>query len=207
MTPSRHPRVLCALVACVLCVTSCQDGSPDSSPANDASDASDSPPDDALDGDTSGEPAARALVDHAAWQRLDPADDPFDDAPDTVDCDAQAFGEHALDDEDAFAVKSRQCNHLTVSQPTLVGVDAGDRVDIRAWHFGLDAPTGAEAHLALGTATQTLWEQHIPIPSDSALLLDSWTAPEGIAAGTEIFFHFHNHGNNEYYLIEVSVGR
>jgi hypothetical protein len=71
----------------------------------------------------------------------------------------------------------------------------------------LTAPAASEAHLALQVGEHLIWEAFVPIPTDSDLLMDTWTAPADIPAGEDIYFHVHNHGNNEYNLIEVSLSR
>lgn len=154
-----------------------------------------------------GTDAGIALVDHELWEVTSAEADPFDDRPDTVACDPQAYGTEVLAPEETFYVKSQGCNYITVNQPLAETIDQDDTIQIHAWHFDLTAPAASEAHLALMIGGHLIWEKFVPIPSDSELLLGAWTAPESIPAGQDIYFHVHNHGNNEYNLVEVSLQR
>jgi hypothetical protein len=148
---------------------------------------------------------ALALVDHELWTTA--SADPFDDAPADVDCDSQAWGSEEIAPELTFFVQTQGCNYLTVSQPISSPIEAGQTLNIRLWHYKLTAPAATEAHLALRLGDHLIWEAFVPIPSQSQLLMDTWTAPSAIPAGEDIYFHVHNHGDNEYNLIEVSLSR
>jgi hypothetical protein len=147
------------------------------------------------------------LVDHELWSPVAAADDPFGDPPDQVDCEPAAWGTENLGDELTFFVKTQGCNYLTVAQPTLSAIKSGETINIRLWHYDLTAPAASEAHLGLHIGDHLAWEANVPIPTDSELLVDTWTAPADIPAGQDISFHVHNHGNNEYNLVEVSIPR
>lgn len=161
---------------------------------------------DAADADTETD-AGVALIDHDLWWPVSSGADPFDDRPESVDCDPKAFGTELIAPSETFFVKTQGCDYLTVTQPLAASIAQGDTVQVHAWHFDLTAPAASEAHLAVMIAGHTVWETYVPIPSDSELLVDTWTAPEEIAAGENIYFHVHNHGNNEYNLVEVSLQR
>lgn len=152
------------------------------------------------------EQGPQALVSPHAWAMIPASQDPVDDAPDTALCDVENGTKvEALSDEEAFGVSTANCEYVAVGQTTLGPISSGDTVFVRAWHFDLTAPTDAEAHLAVAIDDETIWEERIPIPSDgSGLLTSEWTATRDIPTGSDIVFHAHNHGNNEYYLIEVS---
>ncbi|MGM0559018.1 MAG: hypothetical protein ACQEVA_21720 [Myxococcota bacterium] len=160
---------------------------------------------DAADADTESVPSSW-LVSPNSWAVIEASEDPVEDAPDTVICDPENGTKiEQLNGEAAFGVSTRACEYVAVRQATLNPVSAGDTVFVRAWHFELTAPEEAEAHLAVALDGETIWEERIPIPSgEGGLLTHEWTAPRDIPVGTEIVFHAHNHGNNEYYLIEVS---
>lgn len=188
-------------------------GSIDAADSGDARDASTDTRTDA--GDDSGDEdaadagrdarSATALVSPDAWEKTAEENDPFDDAPDEVECDEDAYEAHALEEgEDGLVVHSEGCNYLTVSQPALDDVQAGDQVYVRLYHFELNAPDGGEAHLAVATEDETIWEEFVPIPAEGDLLTHTWEATEPISKGDPLYFHFHNHGANEYYLLEIS---
>lgn len=99
-----------------------------------------------------------------------------------------------------------RCGYRTVTQPSSTEVRVGEEVIVRAWHFDLFGPTGAEAHLVLRIGERDVIDAHIPIPASTTLLRERVLAEEPIPAGTPITLHVHNHGANEYYLLEVSTG-
>lgn len=174
----------------------------DAAPGRDAAD-----PDD--DGGPSEGRERVTLVDHREWRALEKAWDPFEDRPVDVGCNpaAMGFGVEELSLEASFYVRTRLCAYITAEQPSLVDVPAGDLVKVRLWYFQLTSPNGGEAHVAVQLGDEFLIDEHIPIPTDSGgLLRVLWPAPETIPAGTPVRVHIHNHGANEYGLIEVSTG-
>jgi len=149
------------------------------------------------------------LVDHYQWRALEKSWDPFEDRPVDVRCDPAGlgFGVEELSDELAFHVRTRLCAYITAEQPSLHEVRAGDLVKVRLWYFQLTSPQPTEAHVAVQLGDELLIDERIPIPTDSGGLLTArWTASETLPAGMPVRVHVHNHGANEYGLIEVSTG-
>jgi hypothetical protein len=178
----------------------------DASAASDASTPSSS---DAGSGDAStdaGAPRLRAsLVDPHAWRQLTAANDPFDDRPQQVACSAgSGFGFEDFGGEASLFVATLPCDYLAVAQPSLVELRAGDTVTLRLWQSTLTAPQGSELHLALWMGDGVAWEEQVAIPREAGLVRASWTASSDIPAGSRIVFHLHNHGANEYNLLEIS---
>lgn len=99
------------------------------------------------------------------------------------------------------------CNWLTLEQPSLRDIRAGDRVEVRTFHFTLTAPLGGEARLSFVVGDELAFDERIPIePSrGSQFLSDIWIAPKDYPRGTPLLFHVDNHGTNEYLLIEVNI--
>jgi hypothetical protein len=147
-----------------------------------------------------------SLVDQRAWEEVSEGDDPWDDPPEDASCAAEGFGFELFQEQDGYFVDTARCGYRTVTQATLTDVREGEEVVVRAWHFDLFGPTGAEAHMALRLGDHDLLDEHIPIPAESTLLRERFVAEGPIAAGTPITLHVHNHGANEYYLLEVSTG-
>ena len=160
---------------------------------------------DAGGGDT--ESSRVQLVSPSSWTVIPADEDPFDDAPSATTCEPESgLKTESFSDELAFGVKTAECPSVALRQSSLGEISEGDTVFVRAWHFELTAPVDAEAHLGVAIDGETVWEDRIPIPTEEGgLLTAEWTAPRDIPVGSEIVFHAHNHGNNEYYLIEVSV--
>jgi hypothetical protein len=99
------------------------------------------------------------------------------------------------------------CNWLTLEQPSLRDVRAGDRVEVRAYHFALNEPLGGEARMSFVIGDELVFDETILIPRDGELLKTDppWTATKDYPAGTPVLWHVNNHGSNEYLLIEVNV--
>jgi len=170
-------------------------------------DAGDLEHDDAAPRDAAEAPAAGrvSLVIHELWNELEPAKDPFDDRPERVDCTRAGVMAETLADERALGVDTGLCNYLTVTQPTLEDVAAGQLIKVRLWHFELTAPAPAEAHAALVIDGQHVLDEKLPIPAAGGLIVKEVRALRAIPAGTPVFFHLHNHGMNSWALVEVSA--
>ena len=97
------------------------------------------------------------------------------------------------------------CNWITLEQPSLRAIGAGDRVEVRGFHSRLTAPVPGEAHIGLVIGDEQVLDYRVTIPTDSVFPDVEWTAPKAYPAGTPILFHVDNHGQNEYMLIEVRV--
>lgn len=155
-----------------------------------------------------------------------PAEDPF--AP-------LRTSEHFCDDtchfpeplqvgEYSYSVDSGYCNYLTTVQETRAPIAAGDEILIRFWHFELDAPNGGTAYMAIQIGDRLVWDARLPIPCRGGLVglipdgdcIDTpgladvdparFVADFAAPAGTPIYVHVQNHGNNNYSLVETSAG-
>jgi hypothetical protein len=113
----------------------------------------------------------------------------------------------ALGGDDAFSVDTGRCSYLTVMQPALRAVAAGEVLQVRLWHFDLTAFEPAEAHAAVLVDGLALLDERVPIPSPGGLLVKEVPAERVIPAGAPVYFHLHNHGTNSWSLVEVSAGR
>lgn len=160
---------------------------------------------DALDGGaTSDAASATVLAAPEGWRRIDASNDPFEDRPDAVRCEPSGYGVETLQRRPAYALLTERCDYLTVRQPLRHAVDEGEHLAIQLWHFNLTAPRGGEAHLALALEGEILWETRRSIPRDSDLLTARVPAPRALSKGTPLYYHVHNHGQNEYYLFPVT---
>ena len=152
---------------------------------------------------TSEPPEAQALVDHMLWVEVGAADDPFEDRPAVVECSALAFGYDFIG-EDSFEVDTGSCDYLTVAQPSLVAVESGDSLDFRLWHTGLSGPEG-ESHVAVTLGGELAWDIRISIPGESELISETLVSDFDVPVGAEVLFHIHNHGSNNYNLLDCKV--
>lgn len=99
------------------------------------------------------------------------------------------------------------CNWLTLEQPSLRGIRAGDQVEIRTYHFTLTAPPGEKARLSFVVGDRLAFDEEITIdPRLGAQFLSTiWTASKDYPQGTPLLWHVDNHGTNEYLLIKVNI--
>jgi hypothetical protein len=107
-----------------------------------------------------------------------------------------------MPDDDRIAL----CDWLTLEQPSLRAIRAGDKVEVRAYHAELTAPApDGEARMSFVIGDELIFDERIPIPFGSEFLSEVWTAPKEYPAGTQLLWHVDNHGSNEYLLIEVNI--
>jgi len=148
------------------------------------------------------------LIDIEAFELVDAASDPFTDRPaEPFACAIDGHIVEVFGGVLVYSVYTDKCPYVTAMQPSLADVHAGEFLRVRTWHFALVASEPAEAHLVVGIDGPTGGiDELIPIPNDSKMISKSWRAPRDYPAGTPIYFHVHNHGNNEYLMIELSTG-
>jgi len=220
MAPAVSRRSFAGLLALSACAGGASkapatgDAGPPAAEALDADAGHDTSPSDASVDDAAAadaQPAVRAspapLVSHPLWQPVeDAADDPFDHRPAETACDESGYQAELLAGESVFSVETRDCAYLTATQPSLVALSQGDLLKVRLWHFALTSTeASAEAHVALALDGEVVWEKTLDIPTEAGLLSDTWRAERPLPAGTPVHLHVHNHGENSYSLIELSV--
>ena len=134
-----------------------------------------------------------------AWAPAEAEADPFAaERPDPVEC-TLGWGEET----GAFEVSTDLCLYGAFVQPTQAVVHAGDTVELVLLHDALYAIEPATAHLAIAFGADVAWQTELTIPAEPALVRPSWTAPAEIPAGTPVHFHVHNHGVNNYRLVDL----
>jgi hypothetical protein len=146
------------------------------------------------------------LLSPEGWTMVDAGDDPFTDRPASVDCSTAWVGAETLSGERVLGVETGYCNYATMLEPTRRDVRAGETIKVRLWHFELSAPEPAEAHAALLIAGLPVLDERIAIPQPGAFSVKELRVERAIPAGAPAYFHLHNHGQNSWALVEVSVG-
>ena len=104
-----------------------------------------------------------------------------------------------------LAVDTERCDWITLELPSLRDVRAGDEIETRTFHFDLDAPVDSEARIGLTLGDQMIFDERVPIPAESGAINATWIATKDFEAGTPMLFHVSNHGDNQYWLIEVNI--
>lgn len=148
------------------------------------------------------DPGPHSLVEPSGWSLdTDPPAALAADRPESVQCDV-GWG---LEDG-VFEVDTELCNWGAFVQPSAVEIRQGDTVEIIILHdtlFSEDA--GAVAHLALGLGDAVAWETAVMIPAPAGFLRPSIEADRDLPVGTPLHFHAHNHGYNNYRVVDIQV--
>ena len=140
------------------------------------------------------DPGPGPLGDTQGWEARPEVEDPLPDHRPLDDaCPPGGWYENGR-----LEIQMGICHYLTLGQPITRPVRAGDAVQVRAWHQGLDAAVRAEAHVALFIGDDLLWEQYAFIPSPAELFDAVVEAPADAEVGTMLTLHLHNHGFNAW---------
>lgn len=149
-----------------------------------------------------------SLIDHTAWQLVPPEEDPFwDTIENSVPCPEAAYGVEGSGDASFYEVETTDCNYLTVFQPSLMAVEAGDTLKASLWHLPLASLEPAEAKLFVSIAGEIILEADIPIPSSEEVYSPQIVAEFSAPVGSPIVFHVHNHGINSWRFHRFTVTR
>lgn len=144
----------------------------------------------------SGEILRIALVEPLAWNVQPKNRDAFlDHRPAVVECEPDTGW---LVEEDALEVRTEFCNYLSISQQSLLDLDAGTELELVLSHSELNFNAPATAHIALSIGGTSIWESTVDIPSDGNLLKESLLLPAAVRRGDSIEVHLHNHGDNTW---------
>ena len=154
------------------------------------------------------------LVDAEVWSALPLADDPLPThQPAEVSCVEQSwFPEYT-----GLEIDTTGCNYLSLTQPLLLEVSAGEPLSLLAWHQTLisDEDTGLDTaeqgaiygHMALLIDGIIAWEIEVPIPASAGLYEITVDAPADAPRGAPVVLHLHNHGYNTWQFAEATVLR
>ena len=145
-----------------------------------------------------------SLIDVNAWSEQAAAADNFPGhRPADTDCPDSSW----YNEDGALEVETGYCRYLSLVQPGLTDVRAGDSLHLVLWHADLAFAKPAKAHVAVTLAGKRVWEQSISIPAEANIydlrIPVNFDAP----AGSEVEFHLHNHGYNSWTLLRLEVER
>ena len=140
--------------------------------------------------DTAAQPTSE-IMDVARWTPIEAADDPW---PGAEGCSAAA----TRIEEDVLELDTGICGHISVEQPILSAVEAGEPLALLAWHAALTAAAPAEGWMVLTLDGQTLWELRRPIPSGPFVEAREDILGVDAAPGALLRLHVENHGANSW---------
>lgn len=148
-----------------------------------------------------------SLITHRAWAPSDDAADPFFalEQPTTSVCDSFGHGIEDLDGEQTYFVQTQACPYLTVEQAAGRDVEAGQSLYVRLHHWALTSDRPARGHAAIATRSGVLWEYHTDIPKAETDVAQLVVLDAPLSEGEPIYFHVHNHGDNEWALVNLRV--
>jgi len=145
-----------------------------------------------------------SLVDVNAWKEQVAAVDNFPGhRPADTDCPDSSW----YNEEGALEVETGYCRYLSLVQPSLTDVEAGDSLHLVLWHADLAFEQPATAHVAVTLAGETVWQQGIAIPAEANIYDLRIPVDFDAPAGSEVEFHLHNHGYNSWTLLGLEVER
>lgn len=135
-----------------------------------------------------------------AWERIEPSADPF---PEHQPADLTCIG--FARESGLLEVDTEICGYLNVGQVTQRKLRKGERLVGGMSHDDLYAEEDAATHAALVLGGDVIWEVDIPIPSAPMFHELDVALDAPVPAGTELVFHIHNHGVNNYRLLPVET--
>ncbi len=151
------------------------------------------------------EPSIDALILLGGWDLAVASQDPYrEHRPLEVVCPEGAYLEEEIGGVVAFDVDTAKCNYFTGMQSTLLDLAPGDEIAVRLFHYALEATRPAKAHVALNLGGDEIWSEEIAIPAPSALLRASVPVGKRLDAGTMLYYHVHNHGDNTWSLLSIN---
>lgn len=153
------------------------------------------------------EGTSRMLVDHDQWRLATAAEDPWREfrPADDIACPSGARKAEDFSGHYAYSVTSTSCPYTTVVQATIADACKGEDLYVWIWNYALVADEPATATMGVQLGDRMIWTDTRPIPGPAGLEATRVPLPEDVPAGTPIFFHVRNHGQNSYELIELSI--
>lgn len=146
--------------------------------------------------ESSAETLRIALVEPLAWNVQPKNRDAFfNHRPEEVVCERDTGW---LVEEDALEVRTEFCNYLSLSQESLLDLEAGTELELVLSHSALNFNAPATAHIAVSIGGNSIWETTVDIPSENNLLKETLVLPFAVSGGDPIEVHLHNHGDNTW---------
>ncbi len=141
-----------------------------------------------------GDGQPKPVIDAAAWLPVQP--DPLDPSKTCAESATRL-------EEGLVEVDTTLCNHVTLSQPSLVRLREGDELDLFAFHSALAAPEPAQGRMAVWMDDVLIWEALPNIPSSEAIYLQTVISPQDFDPGVTVQLHISNHGGNSWRFVSL----
>ena len=110
-------------------------------------------------------------------------------------------------EDGALEVETGYCNYLSVSQPSLAAVNAGDSLHIVLWHGDLAFEDPAVAHVAVTVDGNIVWQDTVDIPAEAEIYDLRIPVEFDAPVGSKVEYHLHNHGFNTWTLLALDIER
>ncbi len=154
------------------------------------------------------------LVDPYSWTLVDEVDADAGIAADGGEADRGPCGPQDLTTEpidvegkQSLSVVTYSCSRATVQQPLGAPLAAGDMLEVRIVHFNLEDYPLTEGHLDLELDGRSVWNKTVPIPSDYALIDESFSLGFAVDQGALVRWSVANHGPNSWNFVDLRVPR
>lgn len=138
------------------------------------------------------------------WSRVEREDDPFVSAAEPG---SACVGPGFVVESGWVEVDTGLCQWVTLEAGARFGVEPAQALRLVVSHYDLSAIAPAEATVSLRFGDCTLWEKIVAIPNPAAVYGEELESPCSLERGGRVFFHVHNHGQNNWQLQELSALR
>ena len=106
---------------------------------------------------------------------------------------------------DALEVRTERCNYLSLTQQSLLQLEAATELEISFSHSELNFNAPSTAHIAVLIGGNVLLDKSINIPSDANIYKERISLGAPVSFGDEIVVHLHNHGANAWTLHSIDA--
>lgn len=155
------------------------------------------------DGIAPRKPAAQ-LIDNSKWTIVPAAQDPFQKYKKSTSKCEEAQGRKVEDG--VLEIDTDFCNYITLQQPSLTEIRAGELIEFVMWHLELYAPTKGTGYVALMINGELVWENKVNIPGKAQFYEPTWSPQAPIPKGATVMIHLHNHGANTWKFHSITTG-
>ncbi len=151
------------------------------------------------------DPTPLELIDVFDWREATAEEDPFPDRPETVECPTSSRVIEFEEDTTFLEIDTSFCKYITLIQETKADIFEGETVVFQWGHRDLNAPSPAQGHVALLINDSFIEDRVVDIPATEMDTVVEFEMPEDAPAGSPIWLHLHNHGDNQWLFYAPTV--